>query len=454
LKRLIYIFLALILIFNKLPAQNNYLILSLKNSPFPGNTPKFIIQDKDNSYWITFWNRIGINLEGAGLARFDGTHWQIYTKDNSPLPANEINAVAIDSLGRKWLATDSGVVKFDGLTWTVYNTRNSPLRENCIWNINIERDTIVWISSCSTGFYRFDGVNWKSYNSTNSPLISDKANFVIVDKDGLKWLGMDYSPLKSFNDTVWQTHGVYPFAPGPGLFYNPTINALAIDKNNFKWIIGPAFWGLGIPRYHAIGKFKDTIWTIFDSTLIGFQYTSDYWGVAIDSNNIKWFTDWRKGLIKYDDTSFYLFNETNSPLRKSSYITVDRYNNKVICAELNEQSSTGEYLNGIVFYNEKGVILSTPKSDFQNKLEFYLSQNYPNPFNPSTKIRFNLPEMNFVTLKVFDILGQEVSTLINGIKEPGEHEVEFNGSKLSGGIYFYQLKVGSYVSTKKMILVK
>jgi hypothetical protein len=90
--------------------------------------------------------------------------------------------------------------------------------------------------------------------------------------------------------------------------------------------------------------------------------------------------------------------------------------------------------------------------------EFALSQNYPNPFNPSTKIEFRIADFGFVSLKVYDILGNEIATLVNEEKQPGTYEVEFNSSSIkhlqSSGIYFYKLKAGSFVETKKMILLK
>jgi len=88
--------------------------------------------------------------------------------------------------------------------------------------------------------------------------------------------------------------------------------------------------------------------------------------------------------------------------------------------------------------------------------KFLLEQNYPNPFNPSTKIKFSVPNgiVQDVSLKVFDILGNEVATLVDKAKSAGTYEVEFNNPQLSSGIYFYQLSAGSYVETKKMILMK
>ena len=86
--------------------------------------------------------------------------------------------------------------------------------------------------------------------------------------------------------------------------------------------------------------------------------------------------------------------------------------------------------------------------------EFSLSQNYPNPFNPSTVISYSLPENDFVTLKVYDVLGSEVASLVNEHKQAGKYSVEFNASELGSGVYFYTLKAGTYVQSKKMILAK
>ena len=85
---------------------------------------------------------------------------------------------------------------------------------------------------------------------------------------------------------------------------------------------------------------------------------------------------------------------------------------------------------------------------------FYLYQNYPQPFNPSTTIKFQVPTISFVTLKIFDALGREIAVLINEVKEAGTFEVEFDGSDLTSGIYFYTLKAGGYTNTKKMSLIK
>ncbi len=96
--------------------------------------------------------------------------------------------------------------------------------------------------------------------------------------------------------------------------------------------------------------------------------------------------------------------------------------------------------------------------DDEQKIEspgsFQLYQNYPNPFNPTTKINFQIPELSFVTLKIYDVLGNEVAELVNEVKPAGEYEVEFKASGLTSGIYFYQLKAANFSQTKKMLLIK
>jgi len=86
--------------------------------------------------------------------------------------------------------------------------------------------------------------------------------------------------------------------------------------------------------------------------------------------------------------------------------------------------------------------------------EFKLYQNYPNPFNPTTVIRYQLSASGLVSLKVFDVLGKEVATLINDVKPAGSYEVQFDASNLPSGIYFYKLSAGTFTETKKMVLIR
>jgi hypothetical protein len=86
--------------------------------------------------------------------------------------------------------------------------------------------------------------------------------------------------------------------------------------------------------------------------------------------------------------------------------------------------------------------------------QYFLNQNYPNPFNPITTISYSLPKRSLVQIKIFDILGKEIATLVNEQKSTGTYSVQFNGSALASGIYFYKMQAGSFTETKKLILLK
>jgi hypothetical protein len=117
--------------------------------------------------------------------------------------------------------------------------------------------------------------------------------------------------------------------------------------------------------------------------------------------------------------------------------------------------SNGSYNIGEIFkYSIDGVTAVAPQP-INLPRQFVLRQNYPNPFNPSTTIEFDLPHSSLVTLKVYNILGQEVATLINGSEGPaGLNSVKFNAGNLAGGVYLYHLQMNEFGQTKKLILIK
>ena len=114
--------------------------------------------------------------------------------------------------------------------------------------------------------------------------------------------------------------------------------------------------------------------------------------------------------------------------------------------------------DGVVYGDTTLVGIDEVKSN--KPVEYSLFQNYPNPFNPSTIIQYSIPKTSFVTLKIFNILGKEIATLVNEGKPAGNYQIEFNIQKnmnnksLSSGIYFYKLHAGDYIRTKKMIYLK
>jgi DNA-binding beta-propeller fold protein YncE len=108
--------------------------------------------------------------------------------------------------------------------------------------------------------------------------------------------------------------------------------------------------------------------------------------------------------------------------------------------------------NRVLRFDVSGLT-SVPGADGQPE-SFGLMQNYPNPFNPATVVGFRITTSSFVTLKVFDVLGREVATLVSEEKTPGTYAVPFSGERLASGVYLYRLQAGSLLATRKMILMK
>ncbi|MBN1406342.1 MAG: T9SS type A sorting domain-containing protein [Calditrichaceae bacterium] len=102
----------------------------------------------------------------------------------------------------------------------------------------------------------------------------------------------------------------------------------------------------------------------------------------------------------------------------------------------------------------KDITLSIPAIDSRLLQQYYLNQNYPNPFNPSTKISYKIAEAGFVTLKIYDVLGREIQTLVNSFQYANTYLVHFDAARLSAGVYFYELKAGDFTICKRMLLIK
>ncbi len=119
--------------------------------------------------------------------------------------------------------------------------------------------------------------------------------------------------------------------------------------------------------------------------------------------------------------------------------------------------SVDNNFNASEFADEQKIKVDYSKVDsskFEIPTQFAIYQNYPNPFNPATEIKYSIPKTENVTLKVYDILGRQIAALVNEKKSAGNYKDEFNGSNFSSGVYFYQIKAGNYIETRKMLLLK
>jgi photosystem II stability/assembly factor-like uncharacterized protein len=153
--------------------------------------------------------------------------------------------------------------------------------------------------------------------------------------------------------------------------------------------------------------------------------------------------DWGGGVLRSNDDG-QNWDEINSGLSNLTIKTLAINNSGFVFA--------GSFQNGIYRSSQSTTSILDDNNLVFNSYDLF--QNYPNPFNPVTSLQYAISSRQFVTLKVYDLLGREVATLVNEEKPAGEYEVEFNATNLPSGIYFYQLKAGDFSETKKMILLK
>jgi hypothetical protein len=133
---------------------------------------------------------------------------------------------------------------------------------------------------------------------------------------------------------------------------------------------------------------------------------------------------------------------------------------KAVNMELRIQDESGKLLNKLLTSGEEITISNSSIMKLKVSgnevipVEFSLEQNYPNPFNPTTKIKYSIKQNNLVTITLYDILGSQVKTLVNEEKPAGSYEFEFDGSAIASGVYVYKIKAGTFIDSKKMILMK
>jgi hypothetical protein len=266
----------------------------------------------------------------------------------------------------------------------------------------------------------------------------------------------DYFTIKytSSGDTVW-------FSKYNGTGNSTDIaNNLAIDDLGNTFVTGKSYGG-STNNYDIVTiKYDST----GDSVSVN-RYNGEASGIdegialAVDGSGNSYITGYSSGIttgfdytiIKYSSSGIeeWIIKYTNSGAAGSSEQTtsifVDSFLNVYV---------TG--MSALDYATVKYIQSSTAVDDnlFHSPDRYILSQNFPNPFNPTTKIRYSIAESNFASIKVYDMLGNEVARLINEEQLAGNYEVDFNASELSSGIYFYQLQAGSFIETKKMILLK
>ncbi len=400
----------------------------------------------------------------------------VYNENNSPIIANKLSSLAIDSLNNIWVGDGNSLYKFDR-DWSidlaefdqyfVYDIAVSP--NNTIWlctnsglvdhqvnkiffyNGNIW-DTVIYdfgffdpidisVKNDTTIYFALRN-NWPNQLGDDEIGIYQNNVFSVLNPDNL-WgissatplngdslLAVDWYGINLFNGTNWTLQNPVGWRPK------------AIEK------IGNEIYAIG----ESLGKYESGNYLSFplvDTLLM--NDSAAITALAIESNQTLWLGTDKGKLIKYNNSGIETFNLTNELI---SDIAIDRNGNKWFLSN-----------EGCFEFNEDQIVEVENEPEIPKK--YSLAQNYPNPFNPTTTIKYTIPAVetglpayrqagipSLLQLKIYDVLGKEVAVLVNQKQKPGNYQITFSANNLPSGIYFYRILSKNYSETKKMILLR
>jgi photosystem II stability/assembly factor-like uncharacterized protein len=393
------------------------------------------------------------------------------TVPSSTFGSNNVNSVACGKNGHIFVgATNGGIWRSTdfGATFT-----NTALQTYTIVTIAVDRFNadIIYAGASSTsanGFFISTDDGQTFGTATNSvniwEILQTSSNVLYTatttspypfDKStdgGLTWTTMGFQPGGMRGATLDLIENIY--ISGNGGVFKSTNGGTTFLNHNLTFSSNEMVTFDNKVMACVTGTTNGGVWIFTDSTLVPVELSSFaasvndgvvelVWTTATELNNSGFEilrqaqdeNDWKKigfvpGYGTTTESHSYSFIDSNAP-------------------------------SGIYFYRLKQIDFDGSynyservKVEVIQPLRFGLEQNYPNPFNPSTNIKYQIPIGGFVTLKIYDALGNEIATLVNIEKPAGNYEVQFDASEIPSGVYFYTIKAGNFVETKKMILLR
>ncbi len=373
-----------------------------------------------------------------------------------------------------WTAGAAGTVRKTtdgGVTWTDGNP-NPGVINGLIYNIDAFDANTAWCTTSPAATYIYKttngGVNWTQVFTqpggfiNGIQFINSNTGFAEGDPVSGRW-----SLWKSTDaGSTWDSSGLYAaqvgteagwvnsvFAIGNNIWFG-TSNTVVYKSTDFgtSWSFGATTGLVNSYSVHynspSLGLAGGT--TIVKTTDGGLTYSGV--GTVPGTGNIN-------GIEGKDNNFWYvrgtgIFRSSNEGNNWTQVHTLTGTANDIDFPESSgcltgwAVSSTG------LIAKMTGVIVGVNNNITSVPDKYYLGQNYPNPFNPSTVINYEIPVSDLVTLRIYDITGREVASLVNGNQESGKYSIEWNASQFASGTYFYTIKAGGFTQTKKMILLK
>jgi len=289
------------------------------------------------------------------------------------------------------------------------------------------------------------------------------AVFLHTSDGGVHWASVNDSSFGYFSGDLWRrldfispsTGYFFESGQAPQRIYKTTDGcahwaALPLPDTIYvqilKWyndrigLVKGFWWENPTVNGQVVARTLDggTNWEVYDNTTMG--WGNDFEFVPGDPAKV-WYTD-DKGLYYSADTGRTWLRQRGWQMYSRDIVLTDPLHGWVL----------GD--DSLLLYTTTGGLTGVQEDDPPIVTGFSLEQNYPNPFNSSTTIRYALPQRSHVTLSVFNTLGQQVATLVNGEVEAGYHELHFNAGSLASGLYIYRLSASSWTQTRTMLFIK
>jgi len=350
-------------------------------------------------------------------------------------------------------------------------------------NIGIDSVWVRWYkNSTSNGYKQFkltnlSGSNFNAvFNSINSEVtVGDNIFYRIIAQDNSTSHNRDSTQVYSF-----QIISLMYICVGTGTQpSNYPFTTYWMDGQTLMLFTAAELAAAGLSPNHIIQKIGFNVISASPQTMIGFHIHIQHTSATTLTGFVT--TGWTHAYVgtytvpgtgwQYIDLQppYFIYNGTSNLLIEVCYDN----NSYTTYSVVNATSAPGMTW-GYCTDNSTGCVMTGGSSQpirpniciYTNPIleagnnsglipeKYSLSQNYPNPFNPVTRINFAIPKQGLVTLKVYDLIGKEIKTLVNEIKAPGAYSVDFNGSEFPSGIYFFRIQSGSFTETRKMILIK
>ncbi|MCW9095329.1 MAG: T9SS type A sorting domain-containing protein [Ignavibacteriaceae bacterium] len=420
------------------------------------------LQDNQIIWWRNdggepiIWTKIII---GSNVGEAHSVYAADFNGDNLK---DVVGAAYVGTPGIAWWRNNGG----NPVTWTKFTVANNFINAHEVCAYDLDKDNDMDILGASSdlnriAWWRNDGgdpIVWTEQILSNNVTLAKSVTVGDLDRDQ----DNDVIGVSIANNDViwWRNDGGQPiqwtqFLVDGNFGGAHRVQAVDLNDDSNLDILGAGYLSHQIAWWRNDGG-DPVVWTkqVIES---GFTNACIAYAIDLDGDNDKDVIGTGQGINQIA----WWRNDGGEPIQWAKFIITNNFTRPwpLYADTLNDDEKidivVGSSHNGsnlVKWWRNEGISGIEDKPSSPTAIKLF--QNYPNPFNPSTIINYSIPKLSFVTLKVYDVLGSEVATLVEEEKFEGNYYLQFSGAGLPSGIYFYQLKAGSFVETKNMLLLK